>query len=371
MPQHILLGEPGERDHPRDGQLVGRDGPGLVDAEDVHRSGVFRRAQSRDQDAGRRQFACADGHAHRQHDRQSDGDGAKEQREQERQHVHEVNAARDREPHNDQHDDAHDDEQPADEVRDQCLRVECRSRDLHELRGASEERACAGGGDDGRRLTTTDHGRRVHDGIGALLGVLGLSGQDGLVDAERPTEQPDVRRDDVTLPDSDDVVWNEVARRQHLPLAVSKHASVHLQAAAERVHDALGSSLLHGGDDRVQREEGCRDHQVGISVQRPRQRGDRLEHPGRQAPELRQEREKGVRLLLQDLVRSILLSPSFDLFVREADVDVRGARLWCGRRCRRRAHDRSPSVVLAASSRRRWSRLESMEMTEAEAEWTR
>ena len=161
---------------------------------------------------------------------------------------------------------------------------------------------------------------------GGLLGVLGFPGQHRLVDAEGPTEQSHVGWDDVSLPDAGDVARNEIPRRQRLPVSFPKHASVHLQAAAKRVHDALGSALLDEGDDGIQGEEGDRDRQVRVSVQGPRQHGDRLEHPGRQAPELRQERENCVALLLRTSFRPVLLPPSLDLCVRRGRCECPGGQ---------------------------------------------
>ena len=230
--QHVGFRRVLQRDHAGDGQLVHRDRARLVHAEHVHRRGILRGAEARDQHAALRQLLRPDGHADREHDREGDRHRAHQQDEHERNHLEERRAADQRQHDHHAQQRADDDEEPADDLGHHRFDVELRARLLHEFRGAAKVGLRPGQHHHAVAFAPADDGPRREHVAGRLVGVLRLAGEGRLVDAQRSGQELHVRRDDVAGAHADDVAGDQFPGGNDLPARLAQHARTDLQAVA-------------------------------------------------------------------------------------------------------------------------------------------
>ncbi|OIQ76994.1 hypothetical protein GALL_413190 [mine drainage metagenome] len=320
--QHLGFRRLLQRDHAGDGELVQGDGAGLVHAEHVHGGGVLGGGEPRHQHAALGQLLRSDRHADGEHHRQGHRHRAHQQHQHQRDHLHQRGAA-DQGQHDHQGQQrADDDEQPAHDLGHHCLDVQLRPCALHQLRGAAEVGLGPGQHDHAVAFAAADDGARGEHFAGALVCILRLAGERGLVDAQGAGHQLHVRRDDVSGPHANDVAGNQLAGRNDLPVRIAQHARADLQPPPQGFDDAGGAAFLHEAQYGIDEQQGADHSQVRVLPQGRRQCHDQFQHPGRNAPELAEELAHRVFFLFGHFVVAVLLAADIHLSVRESGVGI-------------------------------------------------
>ena len=332
-PQNVGLRRVAQRNDARHRQLVHGDRPRLIRAQDVHRRGIFGGAEPRHQHAAPRQLRRSDGHAHREHHRQGDRNGAHQEDEQERQNLDERRIAHESEHNDHGQQRADDEEQPADDPGDHGFDMQFRPRALDQLRGPPKVGLRSRQNHHAVALAVTDNRPRGQDVGWVLANLLRFAGESRLVYAHRPAEEPDVGRNDVAGADADNVAGDQLVGRNELPGRIPPHAGHDLQAFPQRRHDAGRAPLLRETQHGVDHQQPPYHDEIGVFVEDGRQNHDQFEHPRGQPPELLQEADERMPFVLWHLVVAMFLEPDFDLSPRKARFRIDAEhRQRCGNR---------------------------------------
>jgi len=171
--------------------------------------------------------------------------------------------------------------------------------------------------DDGGRFAAPHHRPGKHRLAGRPGELARFAGERRLVDAQLALEQAQVRGYEVAGAQPHHVLPDQLARRGGAPGAVAQHAARHLQAPAQRRHGGGSAAFLEEGEDRIDDEQRSRHREIDVFVQHQRQHDDRLDHPGREAPELERKLAQRVPGRLGDLVRALRLEPRARLRARQ------------------------------------------------------
>ncbi len=210
------------------------------------------------------------------------------------------------------------DDQVVADLQHRALKVTDRVRLLHELRGLAEVRLVARGVDQRADLALADDGPREHRIARLALGRQRLARQGGLIHLDRvPLQQPRVRRHDVPQAHAYHVARHELSRRRSDPLAVTLHPGLDGQLGLQGGDRVAGLALLPESDDGVGAEQNEDDAEVRPVPGDRREDHGRLDHPRNRAPEVRQELQQRIGLLLLDLVGPVLGEPLLSLRLTE------------------------------------------------------
>ena len=289
------------------GELVLGQGPGLVRAEHVHAGQLLDGHQPADDGLLRGEHPGTDGHRHRQHRRHRHGDGGHGEDEGELQGGEERVTA-DGGDDDDHHDHGHrqDDQERAD-LEDGPLEVADGLGFLDELRGLAEVGVRTRGVDECADLALADDGGGEHRIAGLAAGGQRLPGQCRLIHFDRvAVQQACVCGHDVTQAQADDVSRNELTRWWSDPLAVPFDTGLDRQLGLQGGDGLARLALFPEPDAGVGQEQDEDDEEVGPVLEHSGQDHRRLDHPGDGPPEVGEELQQRVDLLLRDLVRAVL-----------------------------------------------------------------
>ena len=204
-----------------------------------------------------------------------------------------------------------------------ALKVADGLRILHQLRRLAEVGVRARAVDEGADLTLADDRSREHRIAGCSRGGQGLPGQRGLVHLDGiALQQACICRHDVAEAQSDDVARHQFARGRRDPFAVAQHPRLDRELGLQGV-DGLASLMLLGeSDDAVRDKQDQDDEEVRPVPQHPGQDHRDFDHPRDRSPEVGEELEEGIGLLLFDLVRPVLGEALFRLGVVRPSGEV-------------------------------------------------
>jgi len=285
-------------------------GAGLVRAQDVDTSEFLDRNQFADNGLLLGQQPGADGHRHRQHRRHRHRDRGDREDQGELQGGHKWVAAQQRHEHDHRDEQCREDDEVVADLQDGLLEVADRVRALHQFRGLAEVGVGAGGVDQGTDLTAADHRPGEHRIPGRAGRRQRLPGQRGLVDLDLvAVQQPGVGRDDVPQPQPDHIPGHQFPCRRGNPVTVASDPGVDRELGLQRVDRVAGLPFLAVADDTVGQQQQQDDEEVGPVPDRAGQDHRDLDHPRDRAPEVGQELQQRVRLVLGDLVRAVRRQP--------------------------------------------------------------
>ena len=178
---------------------------------------------------------------------------------------------------------------------------------LHELSGLCEVGVLAGAVDKRADLALSEDRAGVDRVAGFARRGERLAGERRLVHLDRvAVEQARVSRHDVAEAHADDVARHKVACRRRAPLAIALHPGRHRQLGLQGVDGLSGRVLLGEADHGVGEQQDEDDEEVRPVLQHAGQDHRDFDHPRDWAPEVGEELEELIGLLLFDLIRPVL-----------------------------------------------------------------
>ena len=192
-------------------------------------------------------------------------------------------------------------------------------RRLHQFRRLAEVGFAAGRVDERIDFAATND-RPGEDGVaGFARGGQRFPGERRLVYGYLvAVQQARIRRHDVTEAQSDDVSGHKFARRRIDPLPVTSHPGLDRERRLQGGDSVARLMLFPEADHGVGEKEKEDDAKVRPMLGRRRQDHRRFDHPGDWTPEIGQELQDLVGLLLRDLIRPILSEPLLRLSLSQA-----------------------------------------------------
>jgi len=309
----------GEERRVVEGQLVLGQRPGLVGAEDVDAGHLLDRLEPGDDRLLLRHGQRAERHGdrkHRGHGDRNRSDGQDQHKFHQFEHLGELDVAVRQmvavKTDGDQDQakpDAHHDEEVAD-AHHRLLEVGDVPGPGHQFGGAPEEGIPAGGGDHGDHLALLGDRAGV-DGVADLLADRErFAGQRGLVDAEVfAVDQDAVGGNHIAQPDADHIARNHLRRIDFTPDAVAQDAGLESESFFQRVEGIAGLVLLPETDEGVEHQHKENDVEiVEIPRDQRKQRGG-FDHPRNRPPEVLENLEERVALLLLQRIGAALGQP--------------------------------------------------------------
>ena len=146
-----------------------------------------------------------------------------------------------------------------------------------------------------------------------------LPGQRGLVHLHRVTrQQPRIRRHDVAHPHPDHVTRHQLTRRRGDPRPVTYHPALDRQLGLQRIDGLARLVLLPEPDRGVGNEQDKDDEEIRPVPQHARQDHRGLDHPRDRTPEIGQQFQERIFLLLLDLIRPVPGQPLLRLGLAQA-----------------------------------------------------
>ena len=190
---------------------------------------------------------------------------------------------------------------------------------LHQLRGLPEVGVRTGGVDHRVDLALADD-RTREDRLARLArGGQRLARQSGLIDLDRVArQQAGICRHDVAQAHANDVTRHQLARRRGDPFPIPLHPRLDRQPGLEGGDGVAGLVFLPEPDHGVGEQQDEDDREVRPVLGDRRQDDGSLDHPRDGAPEVGQELQERVVLLLLDLVRPVLRQPLLRFGLGEA-----------------------------------------------------
>ena len=300
-------------------QLVLGEGSGLVGAQDIHARQFLDRDQLAHDRLFLREQARADRHRHRQNRRHRDGDRRNRQHERELQQGQDRLAAIDSKADDDSDQDQREDNQVVADLQHGFLEMADGDRRLHQFRRLAEVGFAARRVDQRVDFAATND-RTGEDGVARFTrGGQGLPGQRRLVDGYLvAVQQARVGRHDVAEAQADGVARHEFARRRIDPLAVAFHPGLDRERRLQGGDGVARLMFLPEADHAVGEKQKEDDAEIRPMPGRRRQDHRRFDHPGDRTPEVGEEFQDRVGLLLRDLVRPILSEPLLRLGLGQA-----------------------------------------------------
>ncbi len=107
-----------------------------------------------------------------------------------------------------------------------------------------------------------------------------------------------------------------------LPGSLAQDARGDLQAPLQRLDDAGSATFLHEAQHRIDDQQRADHREVRVFPEDCGQDHDQLEHPCRHAPELSEEFENRVPLLLGHFVVAVLLPTGIHVGAREPGIGI-------------------------------------------------
>ena len=192
-------------------------------------------------------------------------------------------------------------------------------RRLHQFRRLAEVGFAACRIDERADFAATNDRTGEHGVARFARGRQGLPGQRRLVHRYLvAVQQARVGRHDVAETQADRVAWHELTRRRIDPLAVAFHSGLDRQRRLQGGDSVARLMFLPKSDHGVGEKQKEDDAKVRPMLGRRRQDHRRFDHPGDRTPEIGEELQDLVGLLLRDLVRPKLSQPLFRLGLGQA-----------------------------------------------------
>ena len=299
-----------DRDGIAERQLVLRQRPGLVRAQDVDTRQLLDGCEPADDSLPRGKTPCAHGHGHGQNRGHGDGDGRHREHQRELQRGHDL-VAPERRHREDERDECDcDNDQVVADLHHGLLEMARRMRLFHERRGLAEEGLAARRIDDGVRLPLAEDSARIKNLAFTLGDRKRFAGERGLIDFDSiRAERPRIGRDDVAEPETHDIAGHQVPCRHVAPGPAALHTGMGREPGLQCGDGVSGLILLPEAHDRVGQKQNDNNDEVGPMMDDGREHGRRFDHPGDWSPEIRQEFQDRTGRLLRDLVGTVLGEP--------------------------------------------------------------
>ena len=300
-------------------QRVLGQGAGLVRAQHVDAGQFLDGDQPADDGLLLGEQPCADGHRHRQHGGHRDRDRGDGQHQGELQRGQDRVAAQDRRDDDKRHQRDREDDQVVADLEHGALEMADGVRVLHQFGGLAEVGAGAGGIHQGADLTLPDDRPGEHGVTGCAGRGQRLPGQRGLIDLDLvAVEQPGVGGHDVTQAQPDHITGHQLPRRRGDPCAVAFHARVDRELGFEGLNRVACLPFLGVADHTVGQQQQQDDEEIRPVPDRAGQDDGDLDHPRDRPPEVAEELQQRVGLVLGDLVRPVLRQPLRGLGLTQA-----------------------------------------------------
>ena len=208
------------------------------------------------------------------------------------------------------HEDQREDNQVVADLQHGFLEMADGDRRLHQFRRLAKIGFAAGRVDQRVDFAATND-RPGKDGVARFTrGGQGFPGQRRLVDGYLvAVQQARVGGHDVAQAQADGVAGHKFARRRIDPLPVTFHPRLDRERRLQSGDGVARLMLFPESDQGVGKKQKQDDAKVRPMPRRRRQDHRRFDHPGDRTPEIGQELEDLVGLLLRDLVRPILRQP--------------------------------------------------------------
>ena len=181
----------------------------------------------------------------------------------------------------------------------------------HQFGGLPEVGVATGGIHQCTDLALPDDRPGEHGVTRCAGGGQRLPGQRGLIDLDLvAVQQPGVGGHDVTQAQPDHITGHQLPRGRGDPFAVADDAGVDRQLCFQRVDRVAGLAFLGVADHTVGHQQQQDDEEIRPVPDRAGQDDGDLDHPRDWAPEVAEELQQRVGLVLGDLVRPVLRQPS-------------------------------------------------------------
>ncbi len=192
-------------------------------------------------------------------------------------------------------------------------------RRLHQFRRLAEVGFAARRVDERVDFAATNDRSGEDRVAGFARGGQGFPGQRRLVDGYLvAVQQARVGRHDVAKAESDRVAGHEFTRRWGDPLAIAFHPGLDRERRLQGGDGVARLMFLPESDHGVGEKKNEDDGEIRPVLGRRRQDHRRFDHPGDRSPEIGEEFQDLVGLLLGDLVRTILSEPLLRLRLGQA-----------------------------------------------------
>ena len=300
-------------------QLVLGQGSGLVGAQDVHARQFLDRDQLAHDRLFLREQARADRHRHRENRRHGDGDRRDRQHEGELQQGQDRLAAVDSKSDDDRHEDQREDNQVVADLQHGLLEMADGDRRLHQFRRLAEVGFAARRVDQRVDFAATND-RTGEDGVAGFARCgQGLPGQRRLVDGYLvAVQQARIGRHDVAQAQADGVARHEFTRSRVHPLAIAFHPGLDRERRLQGGDGVARLMLFPESDHSIGQKQNEDDAKIRPMPGRRRQDHRRFDHPGDRTPEVGEEFQDLIGLLLLDFVGPILSEPLLRLGLGQA-----------------------------------------------------
>ena len=293
-----------------EGQLVLGQRAGLVGAQNIDTGQLLDGDQLADDDLLLGEQTRARRHGDRQHGGHRHRDRRHGQHQGKLQGRENLVATKER--HNDDH--RHQDRRQHDQViadlEHGLLKMAGGLGRLHQFGRLAEIGMGTGGVDQGADLPLADDRTGKHRISGFVGNRQRFAGQRRLIDLDLVAlEQPCVGRDDITEAQADDVAGDQFPGRRRHPFAVADHPGLDRQRGLQSRDGVARLTLFPEPDHRIGDEQQQDDEEIGPMPHDARQDHCRLDHPRDWAPEITEEFQEEIGLLLLNFVGSILRQP--------------------------------------------------------------
>ena len=300
-------------------QLVLRQGAGLVGAQHVHAGQFLDGDQLAHDRLLLREQPGADRHRHRQHRRHGHGNRRhgqhqrKLQRREDRVAAVECNGNDHRHQNHRQHDEIVADLQHG------FLEMADGHGRFHQFRRLAEVGLHARRIDQRTDLAAADDRAGEHGVAGFARRGQRLTGQRRLVDGNFvAVQQTGIRRHDIAQAQADDVTRHQFPRRRRDPLSIALHPGLDRELGLQRFDGIARLALFPEPDGGIGNKQHQNDEEIGPMADDTGQDHRHFDHPRDRTPEIGEEFQQRIGLLLLDLVRPVLGQPLRRLGLAEA-----------------------------------------------------
>ena len=317
-----------EDDRVAEGELVFRQGSGLVRAEDLDSGHLLDGLQARDDGLFLGQRQGAQGHGDREHGGHRDRDRSDHQDQHELQDLDhivplpvvlqdDVAIEFEADQKNAQAD-GHDDQEVAD-THDGLLGVGLRAGAGDQLGGPAEEGVVAGAGDERDHLALLGDAAGVGRVSNLLVHRQGFAGERGLIDADVvAVDEGHVGGHNLAEPEAHDIARHQPGGIHRRPVPVALDMRFGRQAFLQRRQGVGGLAFLPEADAGVVQQQHRDNDEIDPMLHEQRQDRRHLDHPGDRPPEVAEKLAEQRLFLDLDRVRPVARKALLRLFAAQA-----------------------------------------------------
>jgi hypothetical protein len=134
-----------------------------------------------------------------------------------------------------------------------------------------------------------------------------LAGQGGFIHQGVVTlYQLDIRRNNISKANPDQVPWDKLSRRDDLPLSIPQHPGIQGQFFLEQFNSIISLVLLPETNCRINQKHKDNNAEIGPVMNNGGEYCGNLYHPGYRPPEVGQKFQKRAGLFLSNLIITIV-----------------------------------------------------------------